>query len=743
MRLRLGSAPRTRAPGGLRALTAVVLALALAGPGAAAAQAPTPPSPVVSLVASVVSAVGLAGPTPTGSVTFTVDLKVVATIPLLGGVAQLSTAALGLGSHTVVAAYSGDSTHAPGVSVVSVPSAAGDIQLTIAVNPVATSAPVVSIVRPADGAHYAQGSSVIALYTCTDPGGTSPVARCDGPVPSGSPIDTAAAGAHAFTVTAANAAGQESSGSTTYVVDPAAPAAVHAQSGSGHKPSVAVAQIPAPVVTPRTVLVAPRAAVIAGPRVRVPRPAGRKPVRRPPAPPAVPRPARVAGGLRPYDPRSEPAKVVGLEVTAFTLLALVGAGGAAAAGTASAGSSSGGGSGASFDVDYEGVDVAYLAAAAGVAIGDRSRTWRLPGTAAVDAASVALPERLAARSPLLARIAADGAYLRSILGSAAVLPAIAGVAMGAVAVGQTGGRALPPVTGLAIAIAVLGVMDAAAGFLAVITFAVGVVVLGGLDSAAAVRTMLGLCALWFVVPVLAGAARPLRRPDPPRTAKERFDRAADFVIVSLIGAWVVQKIAIALPGLAGYQLPIARHANEAALWVLAALVVRMLGETAAAHLYPKRLVTVHHRDLREPAPVQRLLAAALRTAIFVFIAAVVVGQTWQLWVAGLLFLVPQAMAVYEERFPKSGSLGRVLLDGLLEMVFMIFLLTGLGALLLAGNSKSLLADSFVLLAIPGAVLSILHAFGGAGDDRSRGWGRRIAGIVLLTAAALQVQGLLL
>lgn len=515
-----------------------------------------------------------------------------------------------------------------------------------------------------------------------------------------------------------------------------------------------------------------------------------------PAPGHTPSSRRVASpGLVRYDARSEPKKVVGLEVGTFTLLALAGDGGLALAGLAGAaggaareeerarregrGAEAGGGSGgdggagssgggsnggggggggggnANFDVDYEGVEIVALAAAGGLAVGDRSRTWRWPGTDAVDAAAVSLPARLVRRSPLLARVVADGAYLRSILGSAALVGQLIGVGLGVLAVVQSGGRALPPSTTLTIVIAILGVVDAAAGFAAVLTFLVGVLVSGGVDSDAAVRTMMGLAALWFVVPVVAGAARPLRR-DPPRSAKDRYDRAADFVIASLIGAWAVQKIVIALPGLAGYRLPIGGRANEVALWILGAVIVRMFGEQLASHFYPNRLVAVQPRGLREPGELQRLGAAGLRTGIFLFIAVVVVGSTWQLWVAGVLFLVPQAMEVFEENFPKSATLGRALPEGLLEVIIMLFLLTGLGAILISTHSKALIADSFVLLSIPGAVLAILHHFGGEeeeeaegegaedeeGGESQSGWGPRVIGAAILGFAVLQVLGLL-
>ena len=198
--------------------------------------------------------------------------------------------------------------------------------------------------------------------------------------------------------------------------------------------------------------------------------------------------------------------------------------------------------------------------AVAVASGDLSRTWGWPGTRATDRLSTALPVRLAARSPLIARVAADGTYLRAMLGSASLLVLVAGATPGVLAIQDTGGDALPSAATLTIAIAVLGVLDAAAGLVRRADLLGGVLLLGGLDSDADVRTLLGLSAMWFVVPVLAGAARPLRRP-PTRGLAESWDRAADFVIASLIGAWAVKSIIEGLPGLAGLQLPIAGYAD--------------------------------------------------------------------------------------------------------------------------------------------------------------------------------------
>jgi hypothetical protein len=74
-----------------------------------------------------------------------------------------------------------------------------------------TSPPSISITRPGAGSAYTRGEVVEALYSCTDPDGPSDVASCSGPVPSGSAIPTQAVGAHSFTVTASDKAGNTSS----------------------------------------------------------------------------------------------------------------------------------------------------------------------------------------------------------------------------------------------------------------------------------------------------------------------------------------------------------------------------------------------------------------------------------------------------------------------------------------------------------------------------------------------------
>jgi hypothetical protein len=78
--------------------------------------------------------------------------------------------------------------------------------------------PSIVITAPADGAVYALGEEVVASYECLDERGGSGVARCEGDVPSGEPVDTSEPGSYTFTVEAEDAAGNVTTESVTYTV---------------------------------------------------------------------------------------------------------------------------------------------------------------------------------------------------------------------------------------------------------------------------------------------------------------------------------------------------------------------------------------------------------------------------------------------------------------------------------------------------------------------------------------------
>jgi hypothetical protein len=77
-------------------------------------------------------------------------------------------------------------------------------------------APVITLVTPADGGSYLLNASVDAQYSCQD--ATSGPATCAGPVASGADLATGAVGPHTFSVTATDNAGNTATRANTYHV---------------------------------------------------------------------------------------------------------------------------------------------------------------------------------------------------------------------------------------------------------------------------------------------------------------------------------------------------------------------------------------------------------------------------------------------------------------------------------------------------------------------------------------------
>ncbi len=375
--------------------------------------------------------------------------------------------------------------------------------------------------------------------------------------------------------------------------------------------------------------------------------------------------------------------------------------------------------------------------------GDRSRTWRWPATPIFDRLSRDVPARVSPRSPLVARIVNDASYIRAMFGSAWVLGPVLGAVLGAMAVSNVGGAALPPAFGLVVALAVLGVFDALAGLTGVLVFVTGVLASGGVSSSNDSRALLGVAILWFAAPLIAGTARPLRRP-PPGTAQEHFDRTADVVIASLVGAWAVQTIVLGLPGLTGLDLPIGDRANDIALSVLVALGIRIVIETFTARWFPMRLDRVQPVDLQEPSSGQRALASVLVMGIFVFVAVSFLGPCWQLYLGGTLFVLPKILELFADRFPNSPRLYRALPSGIVETVLML-VVGGVFAAIVLGHLSSgqdAIRDAFVLLSLPGLALSLLGLLGREGAERELRWREELLGIPILAFGVLLVLGVI-
>ena len=93
------------------------------------------------------------------------------------------------------------------------------LALPIVLPPPDTNKPTITITTPTNNATYRLGEPVKAAYTCADSGGSG-LYSCQGTVPNGSYINTGTVGTKSFTVTARDRAGNTSSATRTYTVEP-------------------------------------------------------------------------------------------------------------------------------------------------------------------------------------------------------------------------------------------------------------------------------------------------------------------------------------------------------------------------------------------------------------------------------------------------------------------------------------------------------------------------------------------
>ncbi len=377
------------------------------------------------------------------------------------------------------------------------------------------------------------------------------------------------------------------------------------------------------------------------------------------------------------------------------------------------------------------------------AVGDRSSTWISPWHEMVDRVSLTLPVFLNRFSPLAARVVNDGAYARAMIGSTALVLPFLGIVLGIVAAISAHTYAVPPSFVIMLAALVLSIVDALAGFLAALIFTASVLVTGHLDSATAVRTVLGIDVTLFAVGLAASAARPLRRA-PAKTKADWYDRFADCALAALIGMWAADKMISALPAISGISFPLASRAGILAGAVGAVIVVRYILETVAAHLYPLRLKAVAPPKIGFPSPLQQICSAALKTAVFVFFAIAYLGNAWELYVGTALFFIPSLVAAFQTRLPNVPTLVRFLPAGLIKLVLMLLVAKLLAALLAhqTTSAAEFIALAFVVLSLPGVILSLVSFFAREGETFGLNWAYRIGGIGVAALGVLIVQGVI-
>lgn len=358
--------------------------------------------------------------------------------------------------------------------------------------------------------------------------------------------------------------------------------------------------------------------------------------------------------------------------------------------------------------------------------GDRSRTWKLPFTQAVDAAFKALAIRLGAFAPLVARGALDGGYLRAMFGAGVVLLYPLSGWLAVSALGSNAESAIVPATSLLIALALVGMLDAAIGLLASAIYLIGLLIGGHLDALHDWLGVLGVALIWFAPPLLASAIRPLRRNVDSMAAA--WERGTDYLITMLLTYWAITSMITALPALANQTLALADSADRIGLLLAGAIGVRMALEDLAYYAYPKRL---RAQTVNAPRPTRgsQLTGYVLRTAMFAIVAFPFTGVSVMLWLSTAMFAFPFVLQMAEGKLPRFYVLARLLPRATGRIVLMAIVGTLFAAWVRQyfADPASWAAWSFVVLGIPGLVLSVLDALSDKPEPRQ--WSRSGLGVI--------------
>ena len=464
-----------------------------------------------------------------------------------------------------------------------------------------------------------------------------------------------------------------------------------------------------------------------------------------------------------YDPISEPEKTVDIQVAAFALLTVAAAGAGVLSQSSQPQSNQGSHRGRKEDEnqdggdgdkesDREAGDIASTDSGKlafhkkSTSWGDNSILWKIAHREKFDNRFKSWSEKLSPISPVASRIFLDGSYLRAMFSALAIIPSIAALVVAGLMLKVTNFQALPATfTLLAIAVA-LSILDSFAGLVMAVVVGIGVLVSGNAGSLDEAMTLVGIAALLLTPGLIVSSIRPLRRI--VSDTGSFWERITDYFLGVLLGGWALEKLVSALNGLAGVQLPIASHARELGLIASAFILLRFLLEDFAAHFFPARL-ELQAAEVRSPNSAQPWVSLMLKTLVFYLVAYQFLGLTTQLLIGTFVFALPSIVKnlVGNKSLPKSKIVFRILPKGAMKVVIMVFV----GGFF-ADNVKRLFSNpadfvtwSFVVLAIPGLVLSLAGIFATSPqrDWKESGFGTlvyRVGGIAIALLIVAMYQG---
>ena len=444
-----------------------------------------------------------------------------------------------------------------------------------------------------------------------------------------------------------------------------------------------------------------------------------------------------------YSPSSHPAAVAAVAVTGAVVAGVAGAsavGAASAAGSVVGSAAAGGTEGAASGHAAANNSLAYnkvfdpkdlvVAGALAVAVGpgDRSPTWRVPGTHRLHDALARITIAVSRFSLILPRAISDGTWARAMFGTNALLLWLAAVVVGIVSLMQSGFTVVPGSIEVILGIILLGILDAMAGFIAWATISIGALVTLHVHTLQDCLTIVGVGCLAISLSFFANYLRPLRRVGHTGLVG-LWDRFADYVILPCVIAFAAAGIAKALNGLSGLEIVSQEDIFMIQIVAGVTVVVRLALEDVLGRLYPLRCAEAAMPITQPPRTGLRLAAIVCRTVITYLLVAAFVGNTWMAMIAAVVLSVPLVLGVYQSELPTVPGMNRWLPSGITKILFTTLTGVLLAAYLFTAPAvEGLLPGLLVLLLIPSAIITSLHVLAPNGVGWSNVWPKRLLGV---------------
>lgn len=383
---------------------------------------------------------------------------------------------------------------------------------------------------------------------------------------------------------------------------------------------------------------------------------------------------------------------------------------------------------------------------------DRLGLGRNTFVASMDAHRHSWIQGLAPRSRAWMRVVADASWLQALAGPAALVTPVVGFVLGMTIFFNQDFSAsvIPSATPAFIALIALGVFDALAGAIGGAALFATIIISGNIKTTADIRGMMGLTVLFFLPILIAGALRPLRR---SRQSFSWWERATDYLLAPIFTFWAIKSLVNAIDGFVQQQTALSQSAEKIALTSSALIVVRLLCEDLAQKLAPARIEFLSAPKVRSMDGYYQFTSLAVKTCIYLFFMYGFLQYSWQGFIAIAFLVLPQIIKIFADKLPNFPRLFQIIPGGVPGIVF-----TAVLGLLVSNwvNSLPLVAEDksrtiFILVGIPGFILSLLKIIGRSPAEGDVRWYRRkkfnalyrIGGIAMYVLALSIVSGVLL